>query len=440
MAYLDSVVDYINFLGKKFNLNKNFIDYILKFEKIIKFTIPLDRKNNMEFLDAYRFQHNSLLGPYKGGIRFMDNLDETTVKALSMEMTLKCAVASLPFGGGKGGINVDPRKLSEQELEKISRFYVDSLKNDIGANKDVPAPDINTNEKIMFWMQDEYNRQFTIDNLRLTMKKQAKLTNAVFTGKPIKNGGLEGREEATGYGGVVILDEIVKKLNLNKTKLTLAIQGFGNVGYWFAYFSYNLGYKIIGLSDSKGAILIDPKLNNDDNKSFNPELVMKCKKEKGTLSGCYCIGSVCNVDSGFPITNEELLETNVDILVPAAIENAINKNNAKKIKAKIIIEMANGGISKEGQEILNKKGILVAPDILVNSAGVSGSYLEWYANIKRVQFKKKEVFEKLAQRITNSFNDIWTISKKEKINLKEAAYLYALKRLENAYNKKFNQK
>ncbi|MEM2744421.1 MAG: Glu/Leu/Phe/Val dehydrogenase, partial [Nitrososphaerota archaeon] len=279
-------------------------------QRIIKVNIPLKRDNGkLEIYEGYRVQHNNFLGPYKGGIRYFLQVDEDEIKTLALLMTLKCALVNLPLGGAKGGIKIDPKTLSESELERLSREYVRKIYDFIGPDKDVPAPDVNTNAKIMDWMIDEY--------LKISGRDDSYL-RATFTGKSVENYGIEGREEATGKGGEIVLELLVKKLNLEKS-LRVAIQGFGNVGYNLAKFLFAKGYKIVALSDSKGGIYSE--------EGFDPELVMKCKQEKGLISGCYCRGSVCDVSFGKDITNEELLELDVDILVPAATENVINQNN-----------------------------------------------------------------------------------------------------------------
>jgi glutamate dehydrogenase/leucine dehydrogenase len=426
-------------------------------QRVIKVYIPLKKEEGrIEIYEGYRIQHNNFLGPYKGGIRYYPEVDEDEVKTLALLMTLKCSLVGLPLGGAKGGIKVDPKKLSEKELERLSREYVRKIYDFIGPEKDVPAPDINTNSKIMDWMVNEYFKLARKDkNLK---NKRINYLKASFTGKSIKNGGIEGREEATGKGGEIVLEVLRKKLKL-KAPLRVAIQGFGNVGYHLAKFLYENGnYRLVALSDSKGGIYSE--------EGFNPELVMECKKEKGMIAGCYCIGSVCDYDTRtatdnirgssrdsshkftsiddvrvssregsrkFPtprdITNEELLELDVDVLVLAAVENVINKENVDKIKAKIILEMANNPITSEADEILNKKGIWVIPDILANSGGVIVSYFEMVQNMKDRKEKKENVFGRLEKILVSTFNKIWKISKNYKISLKDSSYLISLKNL-----------
>lgn len=384
-------------------------------QRIIKVYLSLKKDNgDLEIFEGYRIQHNNFLGPYKGGIRFYPEVDEDEVKTLAFLMTIKNALVGLPLGGAKGGIKVDPKNLSERELEELSREYVRKIADFIGPDKDVPAPDVNTNAKIMDWMVDEYIK------ISSHQEKNKNYLLATFTGKSIEKGGSEGREEATGKGGAIVLENIVNKLNFQKP-IRVAIQGFGNVGYNLAKFLYEEGYKIVALSDSKGGIYSE--------EGFNPYLVMECKKEKGVISSCYCVGSVCDERFGKEITNEELLELNVDILVPSAVENVIHQNNADKIKAKIVLEMANNPITEEAEEILLQKNILIIPDVLANSGGVTVSYFEMLQNIKNEKWSREEVFEKLAQYLNQAVDKSWNYSQELKIDLRTSAYLLALNNL-----------
>ncbi|MCS7184110.1 MAG: Glu/Leu/Phe/Val dehydrogenase [Patescibacteria group bacterium] len=396
---------------------------ILKFpQRVIKVNIPLKRdKGEIEIFEGYRVQHNNFLGPYKGGIRFFPEVNEDEIKTLALIMTLKCSLVNLPLGGGKGGIKVDPKNLSENELKNLSQEYVKMIFDFIGPERDIPAPDVNTNSQIMDWMTEKY--------LEITQEKKEKLDKnylrATFTGKSIQMGGSEGREEATGKGGAIVLNELVKKLNLDRKKLTIAIQGFGNVGYNLAKFLFEEGYKIIALSDSKSGIY--------SQEEFDPSLVMKCKKTKGMISGCYCIGNFCDSNLGKDITNEDLLKLDVDILIPAALENVITKNNAYQIKAKIILEMANNPITDEADEILNQRGIIVVPDILANAGGVIVSYFEMVQNIEKRRWNKEQIFKKLEEYLVKAFNEVWELSQKEKINLRLASLTNSLYKIFESY-------
>lgn len=404
------------------------IDRLRNPEKIITVNFPVKMDDEkMKIFHGFRVQHNSARGPYKGGIRFHPQVDMNEVKALAFWMAIKCAVADIPMGGGKGGVEVDPKKLSHKELERLSRAYVKAIARDIGPEVDVPAPDVNTTPEIMKWMVDEYLRIKKKESGMKNEKEKSRLM-ATFTGKPVDFGGSLGRTEATGRGGFYILLALLKKLKLKGKyggKLTVAVQGFGNVGYYIAKFLYESGYKVVALSDSKGGILV----KNIGQDSFNPELVLKCKKDKGSMSNCYCVGSVCDIKNGGTISNNELLELPVDILIPAALENQINKDNASKIKAKVILEMANGPTTPEADEILSKKGTLVVPDVLANSGGVTVSYFEWEQNVKREKWSEKAVNNKLEDKMASAFESVYKESKKEKTDLRTAAFIVAIKRI-----------
>lgn len=408
--------------SQKFDLDQEAVKEFLEPNRIVEVKIPIKLKNGKtKVFKGFRSQQNNKLGPYKGGIRFHANVSREEVLTLSLWMSLKCAVADLPYGGGKGGIIVDPKTLTEDELEQLSRGYIGAIYDVIGADKDVPAPDVNTNPKIMGWMIDEY--------IKISRERKSTVPEnvlyATLTGKSEKDNGLAGRTEATGFGGVVILNELVQKLGLKPKDQTVAIQGFGNVGQYFAQFAAESGFKVVAVSDSKGAVTGKGKKLE----SLDIPLVLKCKKEKGMVSGCYCAGGVCDMTRGKPITNEELLELPVDILVPSALEDVINSRNMKKIKAKIIIEMANGPVTPQAYDYLSKKGVVIVPDILANSGGVAGSYIEWKQNIENKKYKKEETLKMLDGMMELAFDNIWNEAKNLKTHLKEASTVYALKKL-----------
>ncbi|MBL7156053.1 MAG: Glu/Leu/Phe/Val dehydrogenase [Candidatus Pacebacteria bacterium] len=381
-----------------------------KHNKLIKFKISVQMDNGKikEFL-AFRSQHNNALGPYKGGIRFDPQVCEDEVKALSMLMTWKCALVNLPFGGAKGGVVVDPYKLSEKELEQISRGYVEKVFPYIGPETDIPAPDINTNSKIMAWMVDEYS------------KLKGEFSPGAFTGKPESFYGLKGRTEATGYGGVVILEQLREKLGLEAKKINIAIQGFGNVGFNFAKFAFEKSYNILAISEKDGGIFVK--------KGINPEKTLECKKQRGEIAGCYCSGSVCDLSYGKKITNNELLEMKVDVLVPSAVENVINENNAWKIKAKYIISMANGPVTSNAKEILEKRGVVIIPDILANAGGVIASYFEWLQAKQEILWEREKTYKELTKILKKSFEQVWNLSKTKNICLEQAGYVIAINRV-----------
>lgn len=400
--------------GKIINLNPYILDLLTKEQRIIQLNIPFKKDSGeLEIVKGYRVQFNNWSGPYKGGLRYHQDVDMDEVKGLAFLMMIKNALIDIPFGGGKGGIEIDPKTLSEKELERLTREFARMLSPNIGPNLDVPAPDVNTSSRIMDWFESEYS------------KVVGKSQPAVVTGKSLQNGGSEGREEATGLGGFYVLEELIKNLGFKKP-LTVAIQGFGNVGSNIARILYQNDYKIVAVSDAKGGIY-DPKRIG-----FNIDLVKKCKEEKGLLSGCYCIGSVCDIANKYQdgiITNEQLLELDVDILIPAALENVITKQNVEKIKAKIVFEMANGPVTLEADKILNERGILIVPDVLNNSGGVTVSYFEWYQNMNREKWDKGKVESKLKEKMVKAFEEVWEIHQDKKVDLKLAAYILALERL-----------
>jgi len=407
---LDSAQALITKTAEKMQLENEMIKRLIEpeFSHEFALTITMDNGKKKVF-KGWRIQHNSALGPYKGGIRFHPETTKEEVQALATLMSIKCAVAGLPYGGGKGGIVVDPKKLSKTELERLSRAFAGRIAHIIGEDVDVPAPDVNTTPEIMSWMIDEYQKII------------GRKSPATFTGKPVSMGGSLGRTEATGRGGLFVLQALLAKLKSEirnpkseNFKSTIAVQGFGNVGYYFAKLATEVGFKVVAVSDSKGGVYVKDGLS--------VEATLKCKKEKGMVAGC----------SGKNITNEELLELPVDILVPAALENVINDKNMAKIKAKTIVEMANGPITKEAYEYLNRKGVVIVPDVLANSGGVTVSYLEWVQGKAGYFWSEKEVNDKLKVMMEKAFEAIWKKSVEKKIPLKQAAFEVALERITSA--------
>lgn len=422
MSTFDSALMHLKQASKYTDLPEWFLSQLSIPERTIQFNFNFKKDSgDIEMISGYRVQYNNLLGPYKGGLRFHPQVNMDEVKSLAFWMMIKNAVVDVPFGGGKGGLEIDPRKFSEKGLEVLTRQFTRELAPNIGPELDVPAPDVNTNSKIMDWIADEFKMQ----TVKLKVKYKENELKAVVTGKSVENGGSLGREEATGLGGFFVLEQLVKKLKLKKP-LTVAMQGFGNVGSNFVHILFKNGYKIVAVSDIKGGI------HDSKRAGFNIDLVRKCKEEKGLLSGCYCIGSVCDTarkyDDGI-MTNEELLQLPVDILVPAALENVITKKNAEKIQAKIVFEMANGPTTFEADKILSKKGIIVVPDVLANSGGVTVSYFEWLQNIMQERWRLEEVNNKLKKKMEDAFAGVWEIHQEKKVSLRIAAYLLALQRL-----------
>ena len=365
--------------------------------------VKMDDGSTKKF-KAFRSQHNNARGPYKGGIRFHHNVNKEEVMALSTWMTWKCAVTGIPYGGGKGGVIVDPKKLSPKELQSLSRAYAEFIADYIGPWVDVPAPDVNTTPQIMAWMIDAYEGYLKANNRPLQENPLA-----TFTGKPLGLGGSAGRTEATGLGGFFVFEKLVKKLGFdNKKDVTVAIQGFGNVGYWFAYHAHQAGYKVVAVSDSKGGIYVEDGLD--------PVVTFKYKQDQGKLPGK-------------AITNEELLELDVDILVPAALENVITKDNAANIKAKAILELANGPTSPEADQILADNGVIMVPDVLANAGGVTVSYFEWAQNLQGYYWTEEEVISKLQPLMEDAFEKMWLMKESEQVSGRMATYMTAVKRV-----------
>lgn len=360
---------------------------------------------HVRIFEGYRVQHSSRRGPCKGGIRFHENTDRQEVKALAAWMSLKCAVANIPYGGGKGGVCVDPSKLSEGELEKLTRGYARAIAPIIGPEKDIPAPDVNTNGKIMNWLMEEYT----------SYCGSTEPIYAVVTGKPIDRGGSLGRTDATGRGIMLVACEMMKKHGMNSDTTTVAVQGMGNVGSVSARLLYEKGCKVVAVSNSKGGIYNPNGLNV-------PAIIEHLEKNGRRFDGYTEQGLI-------RISNEELLSVNVDILIPAALENAINADNAKNIKAKMIIEGANGPTTAEADAILEEKGVEVVPDILANSGGVIVSYFEWYQNMKDERWSEAEVNEKLAQTIIPAFESVYSTSSEYGVSMRTGAYIAAIKRI-----------
>ncbi|MBL7206496.1 MAG: Glu/Leu/Phe/Val dehydrogenase [Candidatus Aenigmarchaeota archaeon] len=403
----DSVIEQLENVSKLIEVDTKILEKLKKPNKILEGEVSAGGKK----YHAYRVQYNNARGPYKGGIRYHPQVNMDEVKALAAWMTFKCAAVNIPYGGGKGGIAVDPKGLTRDELEELSRGWVRLFFKDIGPEKDIPAPDVYTNPQIMEWMVDEYS------------KLAGKPTPAAFTGKPIERGGSIGRESSTSEGGIIILLELLKKLGKDPKGLTVAIQGYGNVGHFAAFYLHEKGFKVVALSDSKGGIY------NPD--GFEPQKIFKCKLEKGALNQCHIEGSVTDAE-GKKITNEELLELDVDILIPAALENQITEENANNIKADIILELANGPTTPKADTILNKKRKIIVPDILANAGGVVGSYFEWLQNMKNDKWDEKKFSEELNKNLVLAFEDIWKKSKELDIELRTAAYVVAVERVAKA--------
>lgn len=391
------------------------LEILKKPKRILQFSIPVKMDNGAtKIFDGYRVQWNDARGPFKGGIRFHPKTDLNEVEALAFWMTIKCAAVGIPYGGGKGGVTVDSKKLSRNELERLSRGYIQAVKCVIGPKKDIPAPDVYTNPQIMGWMMDEFS------------KIKGYNVFGVVTGKPLEVGGSEGRGTATAQGGFYILEEVAKKIKIDPKKTKIVIQGFGNAGANMADLCFHAGYKIIGISDSQTAII------DKAGKGFDSHAIAKIKEQKGMVDICECSEIKCSCKDHAHITNEKLLETDCDILILAALENQITKKNMGKIKAKVILELANGPTAPEADEKLFKREVLVVPDVLANAGGVTVSYFEWVQNLQNYYWSEREVFEKLKKIMVENFDAAWKIKEKNKTDLRIAVFALALGRLEKA--------
>jgi glutamate dehydrogenase (NADP+) len=361
---------------------------------------------------AYRCRYNDALGPTKGGIRYHPGVTLEEVQALALWMTIKCAVVGIPYGGGKGGVTVDPKELSPLELERLSRGYVRAMAEIIGPDKDIPAPDVYTNARIMGWMADEYQ---AIRRVKAP---------GVITGKPIPLGGSLGRDEATGRGAFLVAQLLAAKLGWKPSEIRVAVQGFGNAGYHVARLLQDAGYRVVALSDSKGAIFSD--------KGFDVESLYEHKQQSRRLEAVYCEESVCEMVDHDRITNEELLELDVDLLIPAALEGVITAANAERVKAPFVLEVANGPITNDADGVLAEHGVRVVPDVLANAGGVTVSYFEWVQNRSGYPWTLDEVRSKLAEVLDRAFDAIWEVHDREGATLRAAAYTVAMRRIGGA--------
>ena len=369
----------------------------------VSFPVKLDN-GTVKTFTGYRSQHNNAVGPYKGGVRFHPNVNLDEVKALSIWMTIKCCVAGIPYGGGKGGVTLDPRDYSEAELERISRAYSEAISPLIGEKIDIPAPDVNTNGKIMSWMVDAY------ENI---VKKSAP---GVFTGKPVEFGGSLARTEATGYGVNFAAVQALEKLGKDVKGATYAIQGFGNVGYHTGYYAHKAGAKVVAVST------VDVAIYNEN--GLDMEALFKEYQANGF--------STNKAGYGKEISNAELLALDVDVLAPCALENQLTSENAGKVRAKIVVEGANGPTTPEADAILRQNGVLVVPDILANCGGVVVSYFEWVQNLQGYYWEFDEVQEKETVVLRRAFRDIWNLAQEYDVDLRTASYMMSIRRVEKA--------
>ena len=398
------VIHQINATAEKIGLTYEEVEMLKSPQKIIEVSIPIKMDDgSLRIFTGYRVQHNDIRGPFKGGLRYHPKVSLDEVQALAFWMTFKCAVANIPYGGAKGGITVDPKKLSRDETERLTRGYVRAIHNFIGPDKDIPAPDVYTNPQIMAWLMDEYSHI------------KGKNEPAVVTGKPIEIGGSLGRDTATAQGGFFVFENLLKKLKIKKGGITIAIQGFGNAGMNFAKIADRAGYKVVAVSDSSGGIY--------NEKGLDIKEVIEYKADQGTVSGYF---------NARDITNEKLLLLPVKVLVPAALEGVITEKNAGRIKADIILELANGPTTIPAGEKLYKKKKLVIPDILANAGGVIVSYFEWVQNIRQYYWEREKVENYLNKQITEATNHVWEIMSANNVNMRTAAYIVAIEKLVKA--------
>ncbi len=401
----DIALQQLNKAAKVMKLDEQALKLLSQPMKILQVSIPVRMDNGKtEVFTGFRVRYNNARGPAKGGIRFHPEESLSTVKALAAWMTWKTAVVDIPLGGGKGGVICDPRKMSTGELERLSRGYIKAVADLIGPEKDVPAPDVYTTPQIMAWMMDEY------ENI---VRHSAP---GVITGKPIENGGSLGRGDATARGGMYVLREAAKRAGMDLSKARVAIQGFGNAGQFAVKLIKELyGSKVVAVSDTKGGVYLEGGLDFDK--------LLEQKKNKGTVQG---------YPGSKNITNEELLELDVDVLIPAAIENQITSKNAGKLKAKVVLELANGPTTPEADEVLHKNKILLVPDFLANAGGVTVSYYEWVQNQTGDYWEEEEVHKKLDKKMVEASKAVFAAVDQYKVDPRTAAYVVSVKRVADA--------
>jgi glutamate dehydrogenase (NAD(P)+) len=387
-----------------FNIDDNIVQVLSQCKKAVIVSIPIYMSDGaVQTFEGYRVTHNVARGPSKGGIRYHPDVTLDEVRALSMWMTWKCALMGIPFGGAKGGVICDPKTLSRSELERLTRRYTSEIINEIGPEKDIPAPDVGTDARVMAWIFDTYS-----------MNKGHSVLGVV-TGKPLTIGGSHGPEEATSRGALYSLSDAVGKLGLSLEGLTVAVQGFGNVGHFLARFLAQEGAKVIALSDSQGGV--------HNPKGLDVEAAIAHKREAGVLGG---------LKGAEPISNEELLLLQCDVLAPCALEQVITAENADRVRARIICEGANGPVTPAADEILEERGVLVLPDILANGGGVVVSYFEWVQGLQEYFWKEAEVNAKLNDIVTKAFEETWATREAHKTSMRVAAYGLAVQRVAEA--------
>ena len=400
---LNVALQQLSIAAEKLGLDSGIHEVLKHPKRALVVSVPIKMDNGgVQVFMGCRVQHSDARGPYKGGIRYHPDVTLDEVTALAMWMTWKCAV-DIPYGGAKGGVCCNPKQMSIGELERLTRRYATMILDLIGPYRDVPAPDVYTNAQTMAWIMDTYSRF-----------KGYSVPEAT-TGKPLILGGSEGREEATSLGVTFCIREAIKRLGMQPKGTTVAVQGFGTVGWNAAKLLHGQGYKVVAVSDSQGGIY-NPK-------GLNPVEVFEHKRKTGSVTG---------FKGSKEITNEELLELECDILVPAALENQITEANAMNIKARVVVEAANGPTTTEADKILNEKGTFVIPDILANSGGVTSSYFEWVQNLTREHWSEEEVDRKLEEKMVKAFNDVFETAKKQETEMRTAALMLGVGRVAEA--------
>ena len=383
----------------------------------VSVSIPLRLDDgSLQIFRGYRVRYDDTRGPGKGGVRYYPHVSLDEVESLAFWMTFKCALMNLPYGGAKGGITLNPKAFSKHELERLSRGYISAIADFIGPDVDILAPDMYTNATIMGWMMDQYSII------------QRKITPGVVTGKPISMGGSQGRETATSVGAFQVINTLLAKFDQSPERTTVAVQGFGNVGAMLAQLLSQVGYRVVAVSDSQGGIYAQQGLDIPS--------IRRYKMSSRSLQAVYCESSVCNIVEHEVITNADLLELNVDVLIPAALEKQITADNAQQIQAKYIFEVANGPITSQADAILEEKGIRVFPDILVNAGGVTVSYFEWVQNRSGFYWTSDDVNQRLKERMTVETEKTWSIAQEFGVSMRTAAYIHALNRLGEAMDAK----
>ena len=395
------------------NLDDETLERLKHAKAALEVSIPVRMDDGtLRVFTGYRVRHDDTRGPAKGGIRFHPNVSLDEVRALAFWMTCKCAAVGIPFGGGKGGVIVNPKELSPMELERLSRGFIRQIADFIGPETDIPAPDVYTNAMIMGWMMDEYSK----------IRRQN--SPAVITGKPLPLGGSLGRDDATGRGAYYCIKELENIRGWEPKNIRVAVQGFGNAGQHVAALLHRDGYKVVAVSDSGGGVYRP--------EGFDVPSLIHVKNETRRLKAVYCEGSVCQAIEAKTITNEQLLELEVDILIPAALENQITVDNAARIKAPVIIEVANGPITSDADTILNDANKLIVPDILANAGGVTVSYFEWVQNKQGYYWTLEEVHSRLQTIMSREFTAVAKLAEEEKLDMRTATYAHGLSRIGEA--------